>query len=202
MLRWITLVLIEGMLISDLLYVRTFLKFHCLPYWEVFLIQASRPRHQNEWLLTWEYLLHANVFFLICEVIQGELQRQTCLLRKGHACQHKETVFPGFPHIIWVLLVAYDLPILMSNIASKIEWISFLKFSIGNCSMAPRVNLKKAYDTIRLWLIAYAYVRHSRTYNENKLSISTPLFGLLPNFIPWGTRYKSVNYGIGNYWST
>ena len=138
----------------------------------------------------------------ISEVIQGELQRQTCLLRKGHACQHKETVFPGFPHIIWVLLVAYDLPILMSNIASKIEWISFLKFSIGNCSMAPRVNLKKAYDTIRLWLIAYAYVRHSRTYNENKLSISTPLFGLLPNFIPWGTRYKSVNYGIGNYWST
>ena len=24
----------------------------------------------------------------------------------------------------------------------------------------------------------------------------------LPDFIPWGTRYESVNYGISNYWFT
>ena len=26
--------------------------------------------------------------------------------------------------------------------------------------------------------------------------------GVLPDFIPWGTRYESVNYGISNYWFT
>ena len=145
-----------------------FIVYRSLPYCEVFWDYASRPHHHAERVAFNLRISLACRRFLSCEVIQGDLQGRTRLLRKG-AClsaQRRNSFFPGFSHIIWVIIIIYDLPILMCYIAMKTGWIKVLKFSIGNCSMAPRgwIN-RKLTISINKAVIAYAYMRHSRTHN-------------------------------------
>ena len=95
----------------------------------------------------------------------------------------------------------------------------------NRCSISDQNGLKKTYP-LRLDKLFIAHIRENpsifgqshtgvsqiNTYSSvlmcRKLELiccsffSTIGSALLPDFIPWGTRYESVNYGISNYWST
>lgn len=91
----------------------------------------------------WQSLLTSKQFFRTCVVSWSAAKWSKVIESTDKFCAQgsvlinklRENYFPSMPHIVWILMQVYSVPILYTNITTKVLCIKIFKLSISHIRM-------------------------------------------------------------------